>query len=255
MTQWTDYNIQFVDNNDIQWGLVVSSGIDYGDVHYSNVFSDGTWIYNSYNNELEIYSASTQFKTYHVNYDSYITSLWANDVFLFLGTTTSGVLYLEKEILTNYPTNSGVYNSTTVFKQHPEITGNYINHICGQGDLVSLCTDSGIDFFKPEPHGYHSYTTVSGAQKSFILSERELYYTVSGTEWSVYKSDPITNWTSENSILSNNKDVVKLIDSIKDIKVTKSPSGKDVIFLLTNLGVLVKEEEEDIICISSYLKE
>ncbi len=246
MTQWIDYNVlQFTDNPSLQWEFTSPSGVESIYVHYSSIFTDNTWIYNSYNNVLEIYSMETQFKAYEINYDSDITNLWTNEDLLFLGTTVSGVLCLNKEILTNYPTNSGVYNSTTVFKQHPEITGNYINHICGQGDLVSLCTDSGIDFFKLEPHGYRSYTTVSGAQKSFVLSERELYYTISGTDnVAVYKEDPITNWTSENNILSEHEDITGLLDYITDIKVTKSPSGEDIIFLLTNIGVLIKQEDE-----------
>jgi hypothetical protein len=239
ITQWTDTKTaQWVDSE--TYSFIVEFGYTY-----TCVFTDNSYIYNSYNKVLEIYDFEDHHLLNTVNYDFNITSLCANEDRLFLGTTVSGLLCLDKEILSNYPTNSDILNSTYIFKNYPDITSNNINYVCCQGDLVSLCTDIGVDFIKLEPNGYSSYTTVSGAQKSFILSERELYYIIDDLEnTAVYKEDPITNWTSENNILSEHEDITGLLDYITDIKATKNPTGEDIIFLLTNIGVLIKQEDE-----------
>jgi hypothetical protein len=237
LTQWVDTNIQWVDSNDYQWGISETAGYTY-----SSIFVDDTYVYNSFDKTLQIYVLENQQQLTSIDYDFNITSLYANTGYLFFGTTNSGIYYLDKNILSNFSNSESVYNSTSVYKQYPDITSNSIQHVHGNNDCISFCTAAGLDFFKLEPNGYNSRTTCSGIQHSFLLSERELYYTVSGTEgWSIYKVDPITNWStiSSSAFILSFENMLAPINDISTLKVSNDNQGNIYIFLCTDYGVCV----------------
>ena len=239
--QWIDDNTeQFVDDNYLQW---VRPKTGEGE---SCVHADNTYIYNSYGNELEIYELDTQQKIVHMDCDFVVTGMWASQENLFIGTLSSGIVNLAKDNINSSYSSEEIYNSITTYKKPPKLTSNRVRSISGKDGCLACCTNSGVDFFKLEPNGYRSYTTISGAYNEFLYSERELYYTVSGSStWHIYKVDPITDWETTNSFLSTNIDSLSNINNIFGLKVTKNTKGQHILFLLTDLGVVLINYEED----------
>jgi len=236
MVQWADNNtFSFVENDNYQWEFTTSSG-----VYLSKIYIDNTYVYSSINNILNIYLVESNASIITVTYAFDITSLYSNNDYLFIGTYTDGVKYFNTSILESEPSSETIYNNTFSYKLYPDITSNHIKHISGANNYVSFCTIEGIDFFKLEPNGYRSYATSPNIYNSFVLSERELFFTVSGTVgWEIYKKDPIVNWEITNSIVDSSSSALAYVTVVKELKVSKTSQRGTTLFFLTDIGICV----------------
>lgn len=227
--------IQFTDNDNDQWWLITGSGF-----YYSKIYIDSTYVYSSVNNILTIYLSESNASIATVTYGFDITSLYSNNTYLFIGTYEEGVKYFDISILETFISAEDIYNATLNYSVYPNITGNHIRYISGVQNYLTICTSFGLDFLKLEPNGYRSYTTNSNIYNSFVLSERELFYTVSGTySWEIYQKDPITDWDTTTPILNNTSGAVAYVTNIKDLKANKTIQNGTTLFFLTDLGICV----------------
>jgi hypothetical protein len=205
-------------------------------------FVDELYVYHTRKSLLDIYSAETGDGIVSSVYDLYLTSVWADENNVFLGTAGSGVLYFDKSYLSNYPTNSGLYNELEVYKQYPEITSNSIRCIHGNGDKIAFVTSSGVDYFKREPNGYRSYTTTTEAEKCFVCAGRNFYYTtISGNQSYLNKlRHCLTDWYEPDVVY----DFFVPNVYVNDFYVSEAPvsNGYNAIFLATTSGVYVIDE-------------
>ena len=203
------------------------------------IFIDGDYVYKIDNYTLSLYTTAGSVIT-EVSYNVLLTAIWGNDSLLFIGTQGSGVFYIDKSILDD--SYEFIYENTNIYKEEPDINSNNITHIHGTGDYVAFCTESGVDFFKIEPQGYHSSTTCTGIGTCFVLEERDLFYTVSGSSgFYMCEIDPIINWITPPEPTTNN--FLSLVTTVYDFKVTR---GEQLIFfVLTDMGVGIYKEVYD----------
>lgn len=236
LEQWVSFQTdQWVDDNLLQWAFTTSSG-----PYYNKIYIDAAYVYSSVNNILTIYLSESSTSIATVTYGFDITSLYSNNTYLFIGTYEEGVKYFDISILETFISAEDIYNATLNYSVYPNITGNHIRYISGAQNYLTICTSFGLDFLKLEPNGYRSCTTNSNIYNSFILSERELFYTVSGTYgWEIYQKDPITDWNTTTPILNNTSGAVAYVTNIKDLKVNKTIQNGTTLFFLTDLGICV----------------
>jgi hypothetical protein len=207
-------------------------------------FVDELYVYHTRKSLLDIYSAETGDGIVSSVYDLYLTSVWADENNVFLGTAGSGVLYFDKSYLSNYPTNSGLYNELEVYKQYPEITGNHVKHIHGYNDRLACVTDSGIDYIKQEPNRYRSLHQTEYTRRCFVTEDGGLYYTTtSGSHTQVNKCvNCLTDWSEPDVSYSFFEPGVY----VNDLKVHKINTG-NLVLLATNDGVYVINEQNETI--------
>lgn len=251
---------QWADTNTSQWVLSEEYSFisDYDSVFtYSFIFNDGIYAYSSYDNILDIYNIATQIKLASLEYNYYITSIFANNNNVFFGAKDAGVYSLNKDVLSNFSSNEDLYNATYLYKEYPDITCNHINFIHGNDACVSFCTTSGVDYFKLEPNGYRSYTNCSGSNDCFLLSERELFYTVSeSTGYYICKVDPISNWEIIEPFISTNNNFLFSVTIITALKVIKNLLGETIVFISTDNGVgILNYNKNEMFYINNLLPE
>ena len=230
MTQWIDQNsLQWVGDNLSQWSTeAVSSLVDINGLGAFYNFSGG------------------------------ITTVWANDTTLYMGTRSNGVKYINKSDITtdtDDPVNleDYVHDYTDFGFTSPEI-----KYIHGYENYMVVCTTSGVDAIKHNPQGYRSYTTCSGAQKCFMTSTGRFYYTISGSsDWSLdMRNNPLTDWGGSDSSYATGSGIFAAGIKLNDIYITES-TGSDgasnTIFTATSSGIYKIDETDD--TYSIYYKE
>ena len=221
---------------------------DFDQRSLNKVWSDSDYVYVAYNNGLSIISLISEEQVSYISYSSGFTDVWASDSYVFVSTSDDGVKYLDKTLV------SGSNNLTSClidFAKTNTIQSNYVISVDGCGEtFISFCTLSGVDFFKLEPNGFHSYTTAPGAELCYLLNDRELYYTVSGTsasgsEYGLYKVDPISDWATANLLYLTGSGILYGVSVLTDLYVTEntSPYGfYNTIMLGTDVGAYVIDE-------------
>ena len=177
------FNLQFssifssVDEYDFNFGE--------GALELYQIYTDDDYIYTATNTGLRVFDADTDEYVAYIDYDGGFTSVDGNEDFVFLGTTGSGVKCVQKTCVTG-DANVPVILLTCLndYVYSPYITSNNVSYISVKGNFLSAITPLGIDVIKMGSQGYRSFTTFSGferAEKCFITSKGEVYYTVSGT--------------------------------------------------------------------------
>jgi hypothetical protein len=179
----------------------------------------GIEIYNTTPTRLGFISSGNPY------FGSLMNVVWANEDYLYIGTSQSGVLRSPMSSIA-----SGIYNNVQTYKSYPDITNNNVLDIYGNGDYLCVATTSGVD----ELHistADHYFTTVSGAQRCFQTASG-IYYTISGNLHAVY--DLNSNWTTPSYTYNSTKhESFVEVNTINDLVVV---SG--VICVGTNAGVV-----------------
>jgi len=216
---------------------------EFGGVELNEIYTDSEYVYAALGTGLDIIDIEHERKCAYIEYSDGFTTVWGNAFSVFLGSTSSGIKYINKSDISSdivLPVNLTDYLKD--FKSYPGITSNNVKHIHGREDELMCCTSSGVDFFKLEPNGYRSSTTVSGAYKCFVLAGRAIYYlTSSGTNYFINKiNHSLTDWAEPDEIFT--------VDSglkINDLFVTANTATegiKNTLFIATSSGVYVTDE-------------
>jgi hypothetical protein len=248
MTQWIDNNLlEWVDSNDNQWGL--------GEVYTTlQISTDASYIYVATSIGLKIYDIASELEYAYVTYSGGINTVWNNDNYVFLGTSISGVKYINKTCISGSVVSP--YDLVTCLNDFSDLTyyhtltSDYIRYIHGSGDVLCMVTNSGVDVVKIDPQSYRSYTSISGAKKCFMTAAGKFYYTVSGTEWSLNRVDScLYDWSVPDKSYTTGSGVFTAGLELNDIYITEK-TGEDklsnTIFLATTSGIYKIDESNDI---------
>lgn len=216
----------------------------------NQIYSDEDYVFATTNSGLYIIDMAEEEKIGYINYNSGFSTVWANDTKVYLGTTSSGIKYINKTCIsgtTSNPENlvTCLYDFSNITPYH-NLTSDNIRYIHGNDDLLMCCTDLGVDVIKAEPQGYRSSTTISGAQKCFI-TQNGFYYTVSGTnEWSLNRvSSCLCDWNSSDFSYITGDGILPAGEKINDIFVTENTSENGIdntIFCAMSLGMYIIDE-------------
>lgn len=209
----------------------------------NEIYTDSGYVYAALDIGLDIIDIANEDKCAYITYSDGFTTVWGNDYSVFLGSTSSGIKYINKsDISSDIVTPVNLTAHLKNFKSYPSITSNNVKHIHGRENELMCCTSSGVDFFKLEPNGYRSSTTVSGAYKCFVPPARTAYYlTLSGTDYFINKlNHSLTDWVEPDEIFT--------VDSglkINDLFVTAYTAvggTKNTLFIATSSGTYVTDE-------------
>jgi len=232
---WVDTNTQWVGYDDAQWGLCYQGMLN-------QIWTDENYVYAAIDFGLDIIDIVSEMKIAYIEWDGGFNSVWANDSSVYLATSNSGIMYLDKtcisgSVMAPYDLETCLTDYLTPYG----ITSDNVRYIHGNDDRIMCCTASGVDVLAST---YRSYTSTSDAYKCFLTS-RDGYYTtnVSGV-WSVARVSSLTDWTAPDALYSAGG-VFSLGTTINDIFVTENTASNgldNTLFTATSSGVYVMDE-------------
>jgi hypothetical protein len=210
------------------------------------VWVDDSYVYAATVSGLDITDIESEQRYAKVTYSGGFTTTWADDDKVYLGTNTNGVKYINKTCISGSVLDPiELVTCLTNYIEQP-LTSDEIRYIHGNDGFLMFCTSIGVDVIKKEPHGYRSYTTISGAKKCFMTSTGKCYYsTLSGASWELNRVDiSLTDWSTPDYVYG-----VPLISSneITDMFVTEGTASDGVSNMLmvpTSSGVYVIDESD-----------
>jgi len=217
-------------------------------VTLNQIWKDNNYVYAVTTSGLDVIEIASEQKIAYIEHSFGFNSVWANDDVVFLGTTLSGIKYIEKTCISGTAlTPENLVGYLTKYIPPYGITSQDIRYIHGNNDYMMWCTDLGVDVYKVEPYGYRSTTTTSGARKCFITSTGKFYYTsVSGNVWCLNRvNKPLWDWTTPDYIYSTGEDILLAGIEINDIFATEGTAANNIdntVFIATISGVYIIDE-------------
>jgi len=227
-----------------------SAGTTYNFQYSSSVlnqiWTDANYVYAAHTGGLDIIDKIEESKIAYIDNNSGFTSVWANDDKVYLGTSASGVKYINKTCISGSAThpedlNTCLVDYTSVFGQSSQT----IRYIHGsEDDYLMFCTNSGIDVYHMKTTKYRSTTTTSGSYKCFMTSTSKFYYTnISGSARSLNRvNTALTDWSAPDY---NYNEILATGLGINDIFVTEGTADNGIdntVFIATTSGVYVIDD-------------
>jgi len=184
----------------------------------------------------------------YANDDLGYVTVWSNESKVFVGSTSSGVKYLNKSDIT-YDIDNPI-NLTCFMRDYlnyPDISSNNIRYLHGNDELLLCITDSGVDVYKLGMQAYRSTSSESNAYKGFMTSTGKFYYTVSGSnEWSVHRVNTcLFDWSIPDAEYKTGGSILASGIKLNDIFVTENTSSDGIsntLFIATSSGVYMIDE-------------
>jgi hypothetical protein len=203
---------------------------------------DPQYVYAATSSGLSIVDIETEEQISFASYADGFSSVWADDDYVYLGTTASGVMSLSKVYVGLVDLSSYV----EPFLSYPDITCNQINYIHGNSNKLILCTVSGVDIMRKDSL-YITHTYISTPQKCFVTENYDyFYYTISGSTWSLNRlNNNRSNWTYADKTYFAGENFLAGVEKITDFFITEhtSTSGtNNTIFITTDIDVRVYDE-------------
>ncbi len=216
-----------------------------------NITSNSNFIFEPLTNSIRMYDkAAVLLDTMPYN-SSEVSSVWSDDTYLYIGTTTSGITRLSMTVISN-PSISGLDLTSYVqeYKSFPDITHNTVNYVHGNGDYICTATFSGIDHIKISTDDRY-YTTLSGKQgvKCHQTTTGRFYYILDDDTFNAVYNNT-SNWDelTVGYTYRTTADFLPISFVPTDVDVTEGTStynaNDNVIFLAINDGALVIEERQ-----------
>lgn len=119
--------------------------------------------------------------------NSTVTSVWNDEDNIYVGTTISGIYYLEKDYITTF-TGGDLTNYLLPWKQTPFLASNYIKYLHGSGDYLCVSTAAGFDFIWISLDDVET-AAVTMSWKCFVCSDGKTYFTTSGSPNMIYRAN------------------------------------------------------------------
>lgn len=220
----------------------------------NQIYTDENYAYASTTSGLDIYDIVSESKYAYINHDNGFNTVWANDSKVFVGTTNSGIKYVNKTCISGSITDPiDLYTCLNNFSDltyYHNLTSDNIQYLHGSGDIICAVTNSGVDVVKLDPQSYRSYTTISGGQKCFMTSTGKFYYTlISGTVWSLNRVNYcLWDWSEPDKAYITGGGIFEAGISLNDVFVTENTSSTTIdntLFVATSSGIYVIDEETE----------
>ena len=218
------------------------------EVRLSSVRRDAEWIkatyYSSWDNLItysdpEIITLSSYVNVYDkltetlsgtIYHNADINSVWANNDYLYIGTTNSGVIWSPMSSI-----SGAVYDNFSVYKAYPDVYNNHVNYIHGAGNYLCVATTSGVNII--------DLTTNSGVYANASIVASKCYQVEDRTSYYIYDDKLNTVYNDDSTYLYQGGDnIIPTVSGINDVYVVNET--KNVIFLATTAGTVVIEENK-----------
>ncbi len=193
-----------------------------------NIWSTDNFIFRATNSGVDVYNESEALLGV-VTYIG-VSSVWANDSYLYISTTNSGVI---RSLISSI--SGAVYNDLNIYKSYPDICNNDVNYIHGNGNYLCVATVSGVDIINMiTSSGVYTNSSII-ADKCYQLSDRTSYYIYDDKLMTVYNDD-------STYLYAGGDGIIPTISGINDLYIVDSINN--LILLATTNGVVVIEENK-----------
>ena len=223
------------------------------DIKLHQIYSTNNYIYAATNVGLRIYEAATEGFYAYVTYSGGFTTIGGNDSNIYIGTTNSGIKTISTTCISGSTNNPYDLGTCLVDLVVPYITSNNIKYLNVNNNKMTVCTSSGVDYFRfstnPE---IHSRTFISSAEKCFTTGN-SIYYTVSGTntttsgtEYSLNRLDTcLCDWSEPTYSYVTGSGIFESSIKLNDIYITENTveNYNNTVFCATSSGVYVIDED------------
>lgn len=241
MAEWLDTNLsQWVGDNNSQWGILSST--------LNHLWTDNNYVYASTAIGLDIYDLTSEEKYAYITYSGGFSTVWANDDKVFLGTSISGIKYIDKTCISGSIINpcdlTVCLDDISNLTSYSQLTSGNVVYIHGFEGTLGIITVSGVDVVKLNPQSYRSYTTVSGIKKCFMTSN-ELYYL---DITNLYRLDNLTtNWAEADKEYTVGSGIFEPGIELNDIFITEdtATNNYNTICVATTSGIYLIDENTD----------
>ncbi len=159
-----------------------------------------------------------------------VSSVWANNDYLYLGTTVSGIIRTPISSI-----SGAVFNNLSYYKRGVDLTDDQTVYIHGTGNYLLATTVAGVDQFDLTTDNRIYTTTLSGATKCFQTTTSGFYYVQSGVLNRMYDDGSTFSYSPGAGIIPSNV-------SVNDIHVNEF--ANNIIFVATTSGAVVVEEDK-----------
>jgi len=171
--------------------------------NYNNIWSSASYIFQPTLSGVTVYNSDASSIVSEVLTPSgvgIVTSVWADNDYLYISTTASGIYKSDLTIIESAP-------QITSYLNYPTITNNNVRYIHGNNNQLCIVTISGVDHISITT-GSGIYTLCDDSYKCFQTVSGTFYYTKnyktiseidlggSLTDWLYYRDITLTNTTS-----------------------------------------------------------
>lgn len=203
------------------------------------------YVYAATSLGLKIYDITSESQYAYVTYSGGFNTVWANEDKVFVGTTNSGVKYINKTCISGSVVSP--YDLITCLEDfNYTLTHSNVEYIHGYDDRVLCITESGVDVIKMHPQSYRSYTNISGARKGFMTSTGRFYYMTLDVLYVMYTC--LYDWTEANKEYTVGSGIFESGIELNDLFVTEqtaSDGTSNVMFVATTSGAYIIDEGTD----------
>ena len=210
---------------------------------FSNIWTREPYIFRATFSGVNVYDSTTEALLDTVNLRWGANSVWANDNYLFIASTISGILWLPLNTITGA---GDLTDQLSIYRAFPDLTDNYVNYLHGGGNYLCATTASGVDHINMITNS-GIYTLISTAHKCYQTENGRFYYE-SGDELDVVY-DNANNWVNPDYAYLVGGGIIPTGVTINDFFITEGTSAyqstDNVIFLATTNGVVVIEERKN----------
>jgi hypothetical protein len=229
------------------------STYDFEKIVIYHIYSDNLFTFAACNLGLNIYDISSEKLYAYVNISSGINTVAGNDSKIYLGTTNSGIKYINKTCISGSIDNPFDLTTCLLDLNTKYITSSGIKYLHCKDNYLGVCTNSGVDYFRfntnPE---IHSKSFLFGAGKCFILKDT-IYYTTSGInpvtsgiQYNLHRNDTcLTDWSSPTKTYTTGSGIFQEGIKLTDLYITEGTAvrGGNTIFCATTSGIYAIDED------------
>jgi len=155
------YNVGAAENYGYDYGKYLIQFVPAPDTSpwYQNVWVVDDYIYHTRSSGIDVYNNDASELDYHISLPNAATAVWANDNYIYMGTSTSGVY------------RATISGTASPYLTAPDIMANDTIYLHGAEDYLCITTVSGVDrynfatssgIYSPEPDIYKCHQTMSG---------------------------------------------------------------------------------------------
>jgi len=239
----------WIDDSKYEWAehpLIEWGECDGTEAVFYQLWMDSDYIYFTTPSGLDIMEIYQGTKVAYIPYENGFSSIWGNDFSVYLGTTQSGLKYINKnDIIENELFPTSLQNNLLDYNYYYRPSSLNIKHTHGHLDTLLVVTDIGIDVFNNGPNGFKSSFYSEDVTKAYVTINRNVYYLLNNTiSGGVHKVNSwLFNWNeSDNSYIIGDSFIPSDI-IINDIYI--STSITNTLFLATTSGVYILDELTD----------
>ena len=199
-----------------------------------NIWTQEPYVYRATSSGVDIYNINTEMRIAAADYTDGINSVWANDTYLYIATSNSGILWLPVSSV------SGTYdltNQLSIYRGYPNITDNDVTYLHGNGNYLCVTTAAGVDNINLTTNS-GIYTTISGANKCHQAADGTFYY-IKNKLRVMYNNT--SNWTSPDYTYPSGG-IIPADITINDIYI--ADGTPNILLIATSSGVVVIEEQQ-----------